>query len=88
MALGEHCEANACFQRGLALYDPDRHRQYVRRYGEDPGIWCYAYAAWTDDWLGYRGRALAESNRAIEIARELPTPLTLVIALAEAATLH
>jgi len=88
MALGEHREANACFQHGVALYDPERHRHYMRRYGEDPGLWCYSYAAWTDDWLGYRDRALDESRRAIEIARELSTPLALVIALTGGTTLH
>ena len=35
MALGEHREANACFRRGMALYDPACHKHYVRRYGED-----------------------------------------------------
>jgi len=88
MALGEHREANACFQRGIALYDPDRHRHYVRRYGEDPGIWCYAYAGWTDDWLGHRDRALDETRRALEIARELPTPFTRVISLANATPVY
>ncbi|MCZ6508705.1 MAG: AAA family ATPase [Acidobacteria bacterium] len=88
MALGEHREANACFHRGLGLYDPQHHHHYVQRYGEDPGIWCYCYAAWTDDWLGHRDRALDESCRAVEIARELPTPLTLVIALSNAALVH
>jgi class 3 adenylate cyclase/tetratricopeptide (TPR) repeat protein len=87
MALGEHREANACFQRGIALYDPTCHKHYVRRYGEDSGLWCYGYAAWTDDWLGYRDRALDESLRAIEIARTLPTP-TLVMVLSNAALVH
>jgi class 3 adenylate cyclase/tetratricopeptide (TPR) repeat protein len=88
MALGEHREANACFQRGIALYNPDRHKQYVQRYGEDPGIWCYAYAAWTHDWLGHRDRALDETRRAIEIARELLTPFTRVISLANATPVY
>jgi tetratricopeptide (TPR) repeat protein len=88
MALGEHREANACFQRGIALYDPDRHKHYVRRYGEDSGLWCYSYAAWTDDWLGHRDRALDETRRAIEIARALPTPFTRVITLANATPVY
>jgi class 3 adenylate cyclase/tetratricopeptide (TPR) repeat protein len=87
MALGEHREANACFRRGIALYDPDRHKHYVRRYGEDSGLWCYGYAAWTDDWLGYRDRALEQTRRAVEIARTLTTP-TLVMVLSNAATVH
>jgi tetratricopeptide (TPR) repeat protein len=87
MALGEHCEANACFRRGIALYDPGLHKHYLRRYGEDSGLWCYGYAAWTDDWLGYRDRALEETRRAVEIARTVTTP-TLVMVLSNAATVH
>ena len=87
MALGEHCEANACFRRGIALYDPGLHKRYLRRYGEDLGLWCYGYAAWTDDWLGYRDRALEETRRAVEIARTVTTP-TLVMVLSNAATVH
>jgi class 3 adenylate cyclase/tetratricopeptide (TPR) repeat protein len=87
MALGEHREANACFHRGIALYDPERHRHYVRRYGEDSGLWCYGYAAWTDDWLGHRDRALDEVRRAIEMARKLTIP-TLAMVLSNAATLY
>ena len=87
MALGEHREANACFRRGMALYDPACHKHYVRRYGEDSGLWCYGYAAWTDDWLGYRDRALDESLQAIQVARTLTTP-SLVMVLSNAALLH
>ncbi len=87
LALAEHREANACFRRGIALYEPERHKDYVRRYGEDSGLWCYGYAAWTDDWLGRRDRALEEIRRAIAIAREL-TPPTLVMVLSNAATVH
>jgi predicted ATPase/class 3 adenylate cyclase len=87
MALGEHGEANACFRRGMALHDPERHKHYVRRYGEDSGLWCYGYAAWTDDWLGHRDQALDEMRRAIDIARE-STTTTLVMVLSNAATLH
>jgi tetratricopeptide (TPR) repeat protein len=87
MALGEHREANACFRRGMALYDPACHKHYVRRYGEDSGLWCYGYAAWTDDWLGYRDRALDESLQAIQVARTLTTP-PLVMVLSNAALLH
>jgi tetratricopeptide (TPR) repeat protein len=86
LALGEHREANACFQRGIELYDPARHKHLVRRYGEDSGLWCYGYAAWTDDWLGRRDRALEETRRAIGIARKLTTPI-LVMVLSNAATL-
>ena len=88
MALGQHRQAHACFKRAISLYDPSRHRDYVRRYGEDPGIWSYVYASWTGDWLGHRDYALDAGRKAIEIARKLPTPLTLVIALADGATLH
>jgi class 3 adenylate cyclase/tetratricopeptide (TPR) repeat protein len=87
MALGEHRQANACFRRGIALYDPDRHKHLVERYGEDSGLWCYCYAAWTDDWLGHRDRALDETRRAIEIARKLTTS-TLVMVLSNAALVH
>lgn len=88
MALGEHQDANTCFHRGIELYAPESHQRYIQRYGEDPGLWCYGYAAWTDDWLGYRDRALDEIIAEVELARELSEPHTLTIALTNAATLY
>jgi predicted ATPase/class 3 adenylate cyclase len=86
--LGEFVAAQAHFAQGIALYDPQRHRAHTFRYGQDAGVMCYAYAAWTLWWLGYADQALQRSHEALTLARELAHAYSQAVALFFAAMFH
>ena len=86
--LGEFAAAQAHFEQGIALYDPQQHRAHAFRYGQDPGVACRYYAAVTLWWLGYPDQALQRSHEALTLARELAHPFSLGSALFFAAWLH
>ena len=65
-----------------------RHRAHAIRYGQDPGMFCRAYAALTLWCLGYPDQALQRSHEAVTLARELAHPFSLGVALCFAAILH
>jgi predicted ATPase len=86
--LGEFAAAQAHFAQGIARYDPQRHRTHTFHYGQDPGVACRAYAAWTLWFLGYPDHAQQQSHEALTLARELAHPFSLGFALFFAAWLH
>ena len=86
--LGEFAAAQVHFAQGIALYDPIQHRSHAFRYGQDPGVFCCAYAALTLWCLGYPDQALQRSHEAVTLARELAHPFSLGLALCFAAILH
>ena len=86
--LGEFAAAQAHLAQGIALYDPQQHHAHAFRYGQDPGVFCRAYAAVTLWYLGYPEQALQRSHEALTLAQELTHPFSLGIALAFAAWLH
>ncbi len=69
--LGEFTAAQAHFEQGLAFYDPQHHHSYVLLYGQDEGITCLSYAAWTLWHLGYPDQALKRSQEALNLAQAL-----------------
>lgn len=87
-SMGDFQAANLHFDDGVHLYKPDLHLSCVRAYGEDPGLWCYNYLCWTNDWLGHRDLALEQLSSGLTIARQVPTRSTLANVLACAATFH
>jgi predicted ATPase len=86
--LGEFVAAQAHFAQGIVLYDPQRHRVHTFRYGQNSGVMCHAYAAWTLWWLGYPDQALQRSHEALTLARELAHSYSLAVALFFAAMFH
>jgi TOMM system kinase/cyclase fusion protein len=86
--LGAFPAAQAHFEQGIALYDPQQHRAHAVRYGLDPGVMCRVYAALTLWWLGYPDQALQRNHEALTLARELAHPFSLACALFFAAWLH
>ncbi|WP_161862889.1 ATP-binding protein [Algicella marina] len=72
MTLGDYRAAREEFQQGLALYRPDAQADYVKAHGEDPGLWCYAYLSWNEDWLGNRDAALGWAQEGVALSRRLP----------------
>jgi predicted ATPase len=86
--LGELAPASAHLEQGLSLYDPQQHESLAFRYGTDPGVGCHGFAAVALWMLGYPAQALAKTQEALTLARELSHPFSLVYALGFAARLH
>jgi TOMM system kinase/cyclase fusion protein len=68
---GEIEQARAYLERGIALYDRERHAGHALVYGQDPGMACRCYLASALWWQGYPDRALAVSDEAVALARSL-----------------
>jgi hypothetical protein len=60
--LGELDLARDHLEHGIALYDANQHHALAFLYGTDPGVVCWAYAAWVHWLLGFPDRALASSQ--------------------------
>ena len=79
--LGRLNEACTHFQAVGAGYDPARHGELIRTYGEDPGIAGASALALCQWFLGLADQAAATSGDAVERAVALNHPFTLVYAL-------
>jgi hypothetical protein len=62
------------WDRGIALYDPERHRPHAFVYGQDPGEFCLANAALALWLLGYPDQALKRSDEAVALAHKIAHP--------------
>jgi predicted ATPase len=86
--LGAGASAHMHFAQGMALYDPQQHRSSAFLYGEDAGMLCHSFAAWTLWLLGYPEQGLARSHEGVTLAQQRAHPLSLSVALGVAATFH
>ena len=86
--LGELTAARAHLERGIALYDPPKHRSYAFLSSHDPGSCCLSHEAQTLWLLGYPDQALDRMHEALSLAQELSHPLSLALALIFAARVH
>jgi predicted ATPase len=87
--LGELSAVRQHTERGMRLYDPDRHRSLAFLYGgHDPGVCSRWFASWNFWLLGNAGRAREACQAAIALAEQLAHPPTIAIALAWACGLH
>ena len=68
-------------EQGLADYQPQQHGVNVSHYGQDMGVGCGRYAAWTLWVLGYPDLALRKSQEALALAQNLAHPFSFVYAL-------
>jgi len=75
-------------ERGIALYDPSRHRSHALLYGQDPGVYCHLVAAWDLCLLGYPDQALQRNHEARAIAEAVGHPLSLAASQAFFAVTH
>ena len=71
--LGRIDDARRLFTAGLAFWDPGLSADYTVAYGEDPGLFCCVYAAWCDDFVGFRDEALVRMRRSLDHGRGQPT---------------
>jgi class 3 adenylate cyclase/predicted ATPase len=86
--MGDFASAQEHFEQVLRLYDPQKHRAHVSRYGNDPAVVGHSYTAWTLWYLGFTDRSLSHLDRMFAVAREVATPFTMASALAYATALH
>ena len=87
--LGQAKAALAHIERGIALYDRERHGSLAALYsGHDPGMCCHYYLAMTQWKLGYPDRAVSALKSAQRLGAEIQSPLSDVIASLFGAWLH
>ena len=78
---GEISEARAHLDRAIALYDPAEHRHLATRFGQDVGAAILAWRSLDLLLLGYSDAALADTQQALETAREGAHAATLMYVL-------
>jgi class 3 adenylate cyclase/predicted ATPase len=88
MWLGAVALAHTHFTQGIALYDPPQHRTSAFLYGEDAGVICHIFAAWTLWYLGYPDQGLVRSHEGLTLAQQIVYPFSLGFALVFAAMVH
>jgi predicted ATPase len=85
---GELTTAQAHFEQGIALYDPQQHSTPAVVYYQNQGVDCLRYAARTLWLLGYPDQALQRIHEAVTLARMLAHPLSLALALCHMASVR
>ena len=85
---GDIAASRAHLEEALALYDPRQHRSHIYLYGNDSGIVCSSYLAYSLWFLGHQDQAFRTSRKTLRKARQLAHPFSLALALAFAAYLH
>jgi predicted ATPase len=86
--LGETAVAYTHVAQGMVRYDSKQHRVSAFLYGDDAGVVCHIYAAWTLWWLGYPDQALVQSHEAVTLAQQVAHPFSLGFTLSAAAVFH
>ena len=77
MFQGKLVAAQEHLERGITLYDPERHSSHAFLYGQDPGVFCYILAAWNLSLQGYPDQALRMNQAGLAVAQEVAHPLSL-----------
>jgi predicted ATPase len=78
--LGALPVARQHLETGIGHYMPAQRRAPAFHIGQDLGVGCRAYAAWTLQLLGYPAQALARLHEALELAHTLAHPFSLAFA--------
>jgi predicted ATPase len=72
----------AAVGRGLAAWDPDRHRAHMFSFGQEPGVAIYAAHVMLLAWTGRLEEAGRVGAEGLEFARRIGHPLSLAYLLA------
>jgi predicted ATPase len=79
--MGELLLAREHLEMAISLYDPERHRPLIFRYGGfDAGVGSLSYAALILWQLGYPDQALKRGNENLALAQRLSHPVSLGLA--------
>lgn len=81
LVLADHQTVRENVEKGLAIYDPDKHRSHAYRYGgHDPGVCALVHGA-EMSWIeGYPDQSERYARQAIELADKVAHPASLGIA--------
>jgi predicted ATPase len=85
---GNIADGRAHLDRAIALYDPVEHRPLATRFGQDVGAATLSWKSLASWLLGYPQVALADSDHALKIAREIGHSATLMYVLNFSAWTH
>jgi predicted ATPase len=77
---GKIVEGRAHLDRAIALYDPIEHRPLATRFGQDAGVTVSSYRSLALWLLGYPEAAIADTNDALNHARETGEAASLMFA--------
>jgi predicted ATPase len=77
---GEIIASHTHMEQGIVLYDAQQHGAHTQLYGQDPGVVCQAFAAWTLWLLGYPDQAQQRIGAALTLAQERAHPFSLAYA--------
>jgi class 3 adenylate cyclase/predicted ATPase len=86
--LGQFQASSQSLARSIAGYDAQRDEAHRYMYGQDPLVGAHGYEPFALWLLGQGERALASSNRELELARRIDHPFSLTYALTFAAWFH
>jgi predicted ATPase len=75
--IGEFESALPVLEQGIALYDPEQHREHAFLYGHDPAASCIAYLAHTLWMLGHPEQAQVRIHDLLRLAWDLAHPFSL-----------
>jgi predicted ATPase len=78
---GDVVEGRAHLDRAIMLYDPAEHRPLATRFGQDIGAATLSWKSLAFWLLGYPQAALADSEHALKVAREIGHSATLMYVL-------
>ena len=85
---GEIADGRAHLDRAITLYDPAEHRPLATRFGQDIGAATLSWKSLGFWLLGYPEAALADSEHALKVAREIGHSATLMYVLNFSAWTH
>ena len=79
--MGDYGRAREHFERGIEIYDPDKHGHMAFTSGQDPGMYCRVFRGWVLLAQGYPDQAAMSVEAGIELARKIDHPNSLAFAL-------
>jgi class 3 adenylate cyclase/predicted ATPase len=85
---GEIADGRAHLDRAITLYDPAEHRPLATRFGQDIGAATLSWKSLAFWLLGYPQAALADSEHALKVGREIGHSATLMYVLNFSAWTH
>jgi class 3 adenylate cyclase/predicted ATPase len=85
---GDLVDGRAHLDRAITLYDPAEHRPLATRFGQDVGAATLSWKSLALWLLGYPQTALADSEHALKVAREIGHSATLMYVLNFSAWTH
>ncbi|MGB3713725.1 MAG: AAA family ATPase [Candidatus Promineifilaceae bacterium] len=86
--LGEFERAREHLDRVISEYDADRHRDLTYLYGQNPGVTCLIYSAFTMWFLGFPDQANERSQMALQLGAEADHEYSLAFAHSMAAVYY